>query len=152
MRNFLSPLTAILFSGLLLFAAGCAETPTDPGSELTSDEQFSPADTMQEMETEQDNTSDLTVAEVGGTFTISLESNPTTGYSWQAEFDTESLELVSEDFTTDSTLIGAGGVQKFEFMALKQGQVLVTMVYKRPWEDESIDTKIIPVNIIVAVE
>ena len=152
MRNFLSLLTAILFSGLLLFAAGCAETPTDPGSKLTLDEQFSPADTMQEMETEQDSTSDLTVAEVGGTFTISLESNPTTGYSWQAEFDPESLELVSEDFTSDSTLIGAGGIQTFEFMALKQGQVLVTMVYKRPWEDGSIDTKVIPVNIIAAVE
>ena len=152
MRNFLSPLTAILFSGLLLFAAGCAETPTDPGSELTLDEQFSPADTMQEMETEQDSTSDLTVAEVGGTFTISLESNPTTGYSWQAEFDSESLELVSEDFASDSTLIGAGGIQTFEFLALKEGQIEVTMVYKRPWENESIDTKVFPVKVTPAGE
>ena len=32
----------------------------------------------------------------------------------------------------------------------KQGQFQVTMIYKRPWEDESIDTKVIDVKIVAA--
>jgi len=150
MKSFLNLLTAILLSGLLFLVAGCAEQPTDPGLELESDTQFAPDKTVPEGNVMQDDTSGPTVAEVGETFTISLESNPTTGYSWQAEFDAESLELVSEDFSSDSTLLGAGGVQKFEFRALKQGQFQVTMIYKRPWENESIDTKVIDVKIVAA--
>ena len=150
MRNLSSPLTAILFSGLLFLIAGCAEQPTDPGLELTSEAQFSPRSITQEAGVGQDDTSGAETVSVGETFIISLESNPTTGYSWQAEFDTESLELVDEDFASDSTLIGAGGVQTFEFLALKQGQVDVTMIYKRLWEAESIDKKIIPIEIVPA--
>ena len=140
--------TGLGVSTLLLLVAGCAEQPTDPGLEIESGTQFSPDNSKREGGAIQDNTSEITEAKVGETFTISLESNPTTGYSWQAEFDAESLELVNEDFTSDSTLLGAGGVQKFDFRALKQGQFQVKMVYKRPWENESIDTKVIDVKVV----
>jgi len=150
MKIFLNLLTAILLSGLLFLVVGCAEQPTDPGLEFESETQFVPDKTAPEGNVMQDYTSGLQAAEVGEIFTISLESNPTTGYSWQAEFDAEFLELVSEDFSSNSTLLGAGGVQKFEFRALKQGQLQVTMLYKRPWEDEPIDTKVIDVKITAA--
>ena len=150
MRNLSNPLTAILFSGLLFMVAGCTEQPTDPGLELTSETQNSPMNIMQEEGVGQDDISTPREVIVDGTFIISLESNPTTGYSWQAEFDAEFLELVNEDFSSDSALLGAGGIQKFEFLALKQGQVDVTMIYKRPWEEESIDKKVVPIKIVSA--
>lgn len=80
--------------------------------------------------------------EVGETFTISLKSNPTTGYMWQPGFDSEFLELVDSKFVPDATdppLVGAGGIETFEFLALKQGQTRVKMIYKRAWEDEHIE-------------
>jgi predicted secreted protein len=79
---------------------------------------------------------------VGETFTISLKSNPTTGFSWQPEFDSEFLKLVSKDFKSDSTLPGSPGVEFFEFEAIKQGEVKVKMIYKRPWEPRSLEEQV----------
>ena len=44
-------------------------------------------------------------------------------------------------------IVGAGGVDYFRFKALKAGEAEITMVYKRPWEEESIDQKVFTVNI-----
>lgn len=87
----------------------------------------------------------------GEVFTVSLESNPTTGYSWQPGFDPELLELVSSEFTPESTLMGAPGTEKFEFRALKEGQVEITMEYKRPWEDNVLEERTIQVKIAPAI-
>lgn len=92
------------------------------------------------------NVEDMT-KKMGETFSISLKSNPTTGYRWQPEFNSEFLELLSSEFTPDSTLIGAPGVETFEFRALKQGKTEITVMYKRPWEKEHLDKQIIPVTI-----
>jgi len=84
---------------------------------------------------------------MGETFSISLKSNPTTGYRWQPEFNSEFLELVSSEFTPDSALIGAPGVETLEFRALKQGETEITVIYKRPWGKEHLDKQIIPITI-----
>lgn len=77
--------------------------------------------------------------EVGATFFLTLESNPSTGYAWTAHFDEEYLELVGSDFEPSSSLLGAGGVESFEFRALKQGTTQVMMFYERSWEQGCID-------------
>jgi len=79
--------------------------------------------------------------DAGDTVVISLESNPTTGYSWTAKYDQTLLELVDEAFTPPgSTLMGAPGTQKFTFKALTAGTAKVTFEYVRPWEGEPADT------------
>ena len=82
---------------------------------------------------------------------IALESNPTTGYSWEASYDETMLELVEETYElgeyAKQGLIGAGGTELFRFKALKSGEVKITMDYKRPWEQESIDQKIFTVDV-----
>ena len=94
---------------------------------------------------------DLIEVEMGKTFTISLTSNPTTGYSWQPEFDSDFLELANREFTPDpSPLVGAPGVETFEFPPLKLGEVTLTMMYKRPWEDQPIDERTTLVKIVPA--
>ena len=80
------------------------------------------------------------------TFIIALDSNPTTGYSWQANYDESLLELVGKSYETNEQanqgVVGAGGVEYFQFKALKAGKTEVTLVYQRPWEEEPIDQKI----------
>ena len=73
--------------------------------------------------------------EAGSSFTLSLDSNPTTGYGWTAHFDGQLLELVDTRFEPSSDLIGAGGVETFEFRAVQGGDTAVTLVYERTWEE-----------------
>ncbi|KPJ53466.1 MAG: hypothetical protein AMJ37_01385 [Dehalococcoidia bacterium DG_18] len=88
--------------------------------------------------------------EVGDSFLLSLKSNPTTGYAWQVQFDDELLELVDTKFEPSSDAIGAGGVESFEFQALKEGDSEVTMVYERSWEEGYIEKVIFNVHITEA--
>ncbi len=90
------------------------------------------------------------VVEVGSSFILSLDSNPTTGYAWQAQFDDQLLRLVETNFEPSSEAIGAGGVESFEFRALKEGDTEITMVYKRSWEEGYIEKVIFSVNITEA--
>jgi len=84
-------------------------------------------------------------------FVIALDSNPTTGYSWQESHDAAILELVGTTYEpgkeAEQGLVGAGGVEYFRFKALKTGETEVTMLYKRPWEAEVLDQKVFTVNI-----
>ena len=76
---------------------------------------------------------------------IALESNPTTGYSWEAEYDAAILELVEDTFElgeyAEQGLVGAGGTQLFRFKGLSSGKTDITFKYKRSWETETLDTK-----------
>ena len=79
---------------------------------------------------------------------ISLDSNPTTGYSWVPAYDQDNLILVDEDFQpVENGLLGAGGTQIFRFKALKAGQATITMSYERSWEKGAIETKIFNVEV-----
>jgi inhibitor of cysteine peptidase len=74
-------------------------------------------------------------------FSIAVESNPTTGYSWSAEFDASKLTLTSSSYEKPADpRPGAGGKQVFVFTPLKQGDAEVTLLYRRPWEKETVKT------------
>ena len=82
---------------------------------------------------------------------ITLESNPTTGYSWQASYDESVLELVEESYElgeyAKQGLVGAGGTELFRFKALKSGETEITMVYKRSWETDVLDQKVFTIEV-----
>ncbi len=68
-------------------------------------------------------------------FTISLKSNPSTGYKWQAGFNKNVIELVKETYEKPSAkLLGASGQQVFVFRPVKTGETKIEMIYKRRWE------------------
>jgi predicted secreted protein len=75
-------------------------------------------------------------------FTISLQSNPTTGYSWQIAnlSKLKNLELVKTEFindkSNDNNRVGQGGVQNFIFKARKTGKEKIIFKYTRPWQKE----------------
>lgn len=72
------------------------------------------------------------------TLVISLEGNPTTGYTWEvAEVDEGVLRQVGEaEFEPESDAVGAGGVQLLHFEPVSSGQTVLDLVYHRSWEDE----------------
>ena len=83
-------------------------------------------------------------------FIIALDSNPTTGYSWQASYDESMLELVGKSYEMGEQAkqgaVGAGGVEYFQFKAVKAGNTEITLDYQRSWEEQSTDQKVFTVN------
>jgi inhibitor of cysteine peptidase len=74
----------------------------------------------------------------GSKITLSLQSNPTTGFNWEiVDFDPSILSLVGEPYyKSDSALIGSGGVLTYTFQVLNQGTSNLKLVYQRSWEKE----------------
>ncbi len=75
---------------------------------------------------------------VGQEFTISLDSNPSTGYEWILVSSLPDwLELVGHEYTpTNPNLIGGGGIEEWTFKATNTGSTTLTFHYLRPWETE----------------
>ncbi|MBI2705993.1 MAG: protease inhibitor I42 family protein [Actinobacteria bacterium] len=64
------------------------------------------------------------------TFTIKLESNPSTGYRWTYTAQGESVKLAEE--TSDNPGgIGAPGSQLFTFQAISPGATMLVFTYAR---------------------
>ncbi len=76
----------------------------------------------------------------GEEFTISLDSNPSTGYSWHMTNPPSKylIEFVgSEHKPPKKGLIGASGVEEWKFKALnKTGNTFIEMKYYRPWKKD----------------
>jgi inhibitor of cysteine peptidase len=75
----------------------------------------------------------------GGVLTVSLGSNPTTGFSWTETAqigDPTVLQQSESNFLPPENegLVGASGTQVWTFTALKKGTSTISMEYGRPWE------------------
>jgi inhibitor of cysteine peptidase len=72
----------------------------------------------------------------GQTFTISLQSNQTTGYQWQlaAPLNTKVVKKVSSIYKPDTSgsAVGTGGVEIWTFKAEGKGAADIKMKYVRP--------------------
>ncbi len=71
-------------------------------------------------------------------FSITLDSNPSTGYSWVPLFDNRFLELRDRYFKLNSKRIGSSSKEVFKFNPIKCGNTTLTMIYKRVWEENGI--------------
>jgi len=88
--------------------------------------------------TDADNGKEITL-KPGEILTVTLESNPTTGYSWQVmEIDEAILSQDGEPQYKQSPgtegLTGAGGAETFHFKAVSSGKTRLEFGYMRPWE------------------
>jgi len=99
---------------------------------------------------EQDNEQNVDVAS-GDKITITLEGNPTTGYSWEVSaMDPAMVELVGEpDYKTDSKALGSGGVYIFTFKAATAGTTNIKLIYHRSWEEDVEPVKVFEVTLNV---
>lgn len=79
-------------------------------------------------------------------FSIKIKSNPSTGYSWWVripEQDEESLVKFKEkkveepgDRPEEKRLLGAPTYEIFTFTALRPGESVIELHYRRPWEKD----------------
>ena len=75
----------------------------------------------------------------GDVVTITLVSNPTTGYSWQVmEIDNAVLvqdgDPAYKQSPSSEGLVGVGGTETFRFKAVGSGETKLSLGYMRPWE------------------
>ena len=87
------------------------------------------------------------------TVTISIDENPTTGYSWVYTISDSSIIRNDRDEFISSAagkqiITGAGGTRVLEFSAIKEGSAILEMKYERSWEQEPV--KIITVKFTVS--
>jgi inhibitor of cysteine peptidase len=90
-------------------------------------------------------------------FTITIQSNPTTGYSWSLkDYDYNLISPVSSKYypPVNKKLIGAGGYEKWTFRVKPQGFIVpqttsLTLIYSRPWDQQGAQVtifKVVTVN------
>jgi len=81
---------------------------------------------------------------VGDTVIVELESNPSTGYSWQVTGEGP-FELQGEpEFVQDGAdddRVGAGGIERFTFERTGDEQGTLRLEYRRPWEEPSVESE-----------
>ena len=125
-------LTLLIFTGILILTTACGAANQ---VNLTSADKDSQVDVAK-----------------GGTIVITLEGNPSTGFSWEAQdLDTSMFEQVGDPIFSSSNpdLIGSGGTVTLTFKTLRAGTATLDLVYHRSWETgiDPIDT--FSVNVIV---
>lgn len=79
--------------------------------------------------------------EVGQPLEVSLEGNPTTGYSWEVKESGEpTLKLQAEpayvQAETRATLVGGGGTYTFKYVGAEAGTATLELIYHRSWETD----------------
>jgi inhibitor of cysteine peptidase len=101
--------------------------------------------------TSADNGSQVEV-KVGGQIIVTLDGNPSTGYTWEAkDLDATMFEQVGDPVFISSNpgLVGSGGALTLTFKTLKEGTSTLTLFYHRPWEADvdPIDTFTVTVTV-----
>jgi predicted secreted protein len=75
-------------------------------------------------------------AKLNQPFNITLDSNPTTGYSWTVDYDSQFLTQENETYSRSRPgLVGSGGQKIFTFTPIRIGKTTISAVYKRSWEN-----------------
>jgi inhibitor of cysteine peptidase len=166
---------AVLMVGLALLVAACQPAqapptpaqPTRPQPTQTGPAQVQPspaASAQAEARAACPDLDDSTApiaTRVGERFVVGLQSNPTTGFRWQA--DTPSLGGIVQ--VVDTTyypvppsqpgappLAGAGGKECLTFEATASGTTTLMLTYRRPFEPATVapaKTKQLTVNVAV---
>jgi len=79
---------------------------------------------------------------VGGTVTLTLNANATTGFSWTGadKADRNILKLEKDDYIENyhpAGMVGVGGKTVIVYRAVKAGTAKINLIYMQPWEPDS---------------
>ncbi|MBA7618826.1 hypothetical protein ES703_26158 [subsurface metagenome] len=122
----------LLLVGTLLFVGCSSEGPTPPPTVNIPIEQFQ----------NQPHIDVVMYCAVGRELTVTLGSNPTTGYQWTEEAvirDDDIIEQTSRKFVPPETdKIGASGKEVWVFRGLKEGTTTILLIYSRSWEEAGV--------------
>ena len=90
----------------------------------------------------------------GQVLEVRLDSNPTTGYSWEVvEVDEDVLSQIGEaEFQEapkeDEQMVGVGGTETFRFSS-STGETTLSLVYHRTWEKDVEPLETFTVQVVV---
>ena len=88
----------------------------------------------------------------GQTFVVTLDSNPTTGFSWGVgAIDERIVRQVGRPIfiEPESQSLGAGGSETLRFVAAETGETDLQLSYRRPWEEGVKPAKVFQLRIVV---
>ncbi|MGO3984424.1 protease inhibitor I42 family protein [Pseudomonas sp. SAS7] len=75
--------------------------------------------------------------QIGQALTLSLPSNPSTGYRWRVENSASSvLRILSPEVYSapeEEEVVGSAGVSTWRFLANSTGDAQLVLVYQQPW-------------------
>ncbi len=133
----------LLLVSMLLFVGGCAEEPSPPVVPVTPTPYSSVSIPIEEFP----NHPHIDVvmhAVVGEELTVTLGSNPTTGFGWSEEAEISNESVVQQ---IDHMFVGPGieeppgtsGEEIWTFKGLRKGTTTIYLEYSRPWIEEDAD-------------
>ena len=82
--------------------------------------------------------------------TIELKGNPSTGYTWETFLSSESIVEISKDvkYLGAKGMVGAPSMFYFTVSSLSEGSTILTLEYKRPWEEkEPLEKKVYNITV-----
>jgi predicted secreted protein len=93
----------------------------------------------------------LIVLEVGDKLDVNLEGNPSTGYGWEmVPVQGAVLSQIGDvDFHASSLSAGSPGRVTLHFKAVNQGRQELELVYRRPWEGDTLPLMVYKVELEV---
>jgi inhibitor of cysteine peptidase len=104
------------------------------------------------------NITKLVEVKTGDVFTVALDSNATTGFSWteQAKIADGNIlkhnghEYIAPRANDDTKpVVGMSGIEEWWFTAGRTGTTTATMSYSRPWEGGEKDARTFVLTVIV---
>jgi inhibitor of cysteine peptidase len=121
-------------AAISLYLSACSPAPKQVSVEVS-------CDAFIELQPGERNISKEVNVDVGDSFTVTLCSNPTTGFLWSETAQISDQTVLNQ---TDHKLVmpeseplpppGSPGKEVWTFQALKKGTSTIPMAYSRPWE------------------
>jgi predicted secreted protein len=153
----------IISLGILLFVGACSSTvetsiTNPPNNQVPSAPNKYLVTISAEDFTKETNISRQVEVKTGDVFTIALDSNATTGFSWTEKAkiaDVNILKQTEQQYiaprSNDNTrpVTGMSGIEEWRFVAGGTGITTVMMSYSRPWEGGEKDVRTFVLTVIV---
>jgi predicted secreted protein len=88
---------------------------------------------------------------VGDRIVVVLGSNPTTGHMWQAgEYDRDVLRQTGDvEYEPSASVPGGSGTDTLTFEAVGEGETMLDLIYRRPWEKSATPAETFTVQVEV---
>jgi inhibitor of cysteine peptidase len=134
-RLVLSVISVLIFLPIIVQAQNDKPRSKLLDGELIEEGQPSPAPAPTQPDPENSTSQVVTLLKE---FSVTLPSNPSTGYAWKvATYDRDFLQLQRRRYQKPAQPIpGAGGQEFFDFLPLKSGATTIVFHYQRPFEKQ----------------
>ncbi|MGN0467511.1 MAG: protease inhibitor I42 family protein [Acutalibacteraceae bacterium] len=85
----------------------------------------------------------------GSSLVVNLDSNPSTGYTWDVEVSDESvIRFIRSECHQSDSLLGSSGRESFSFAGISEGKARIDFTYSQNWnKDPAASTAVFNVSV-----